>query len=135
MGHRRPAGSAHRRTPRASGGRACGVRPRADRTAACGAARLDLATCRAVRRPVSIVLALAALAVAPALSEGAQGPLMFTLAGGDANGFAGDGKPASAALLNGPAGLDVRGDDSITVADTINQRIRVIDSTGRIRTI
>jgi hypothetical protein len=47
-----------------------------------------------------------------------------TLAGTGAGGFAGDGGPAAAALLNAPHGLSVAADGSILVADLGNNRVR-----------
>jgi sugar lactone lactonase YvrE len=53
----------------------------------------------------------------------------------DNGGFSGDGSPATEARLNCPAGLtfDRRGD--LFVADTINNRVRMIDPKGVISTI
>ena len=59
---------------------------------------------------------------------------VFTIAGGPDGAFAGDGRAATRASLNGPAGLAVTADGTIFVADTINQRIRRIDPLGRIST-
>jgi uncharacterized protein (TIGR03437 family) len=49
---------------------------------------------------------------------------MHTIAGGSAAGFAGDGGPASDALLNGPQGLFLDGAGDLYFADTGNNRIR-----------
>ena len=62
--------------------------------------------------------------------------VITTVAGTGANGFAGDGGPASAALLNGPNGVTVDGAGNIFIADTGNQRIRKVDGgTGTISTV
>jgi PKD repeat protein len=56
--------------------------------------------------------------------------IVETIAGNGVEGFAGDGEPATAASLAGPAGLvvatDVSGTDVVYFADRLNHRIRVI---------
>lgn len=74
-----------------------------------------------------------AAAVAAAPAQGASGPVIFTVAGGDRGGFAGDGGLATRSLLNGPAGL-LWVPNGFIVSDTINQRIRGTDFNGRITT-
>jgi hypothetical protein len=84
------------------------------------------------------LLLLAAVVAAAACATAAHGAVtvaIFTIAGGSTDGFKGDGKPATTALLNGPAGVVVASDGTIFAADTINQRIRSIDPSGRIQTI
>jgi hypothetical protein len=49
-------------------------------------------------------------------------------------GFSGDGGPAATALFNRPTGIDVEPSGSILIADTANNRIRLIDQSGTVRT-
>jgi DNA-binding beta-propeller fold protein YncE len=86
-----------------------------------------------LRLPLLTAVAAAILCVPAA--HGTLTTAIFTLAGSAGHGFTGDGKPATSASLDGPAGLVVAADGGILVADTINQRIRLIDPAGRIRTI
>jgi DNA-binding beta-propeller fold protein YncE len=88
-----------------------------------------------MRLRLPVLTAVAAAILCASAAHGALTTAIFTIAGGDAHGFTGDGKPATSASLDGPAGLVVAPDESILVADTINQRIRRIDGSGRIRTI
>jgi sugar lactone lactonase YvrE len=57
-----------------------------------------------------------------------------TIAGTGAQGFAGDAGPATAAELNEPSGIAATADGRIFIADTANQRIRVISAGGTIST-
>ena len=50
-------------------------------------------------------------------------------------GFAGDGGPATAALLNEPYGVVVDRTGQIFFADRLNRRVRKIDAAGRITTL
>ena len=59
--------------------------------------------------------------------------IVSTLAGDGTPGFA-DG-PAAQARFNGPIGLAVASDGRVVVADTYNDRIRVIETNGIVRTL
>jgi uncharacterized protein (TIGR03437 family) len=62
------------------------------------------------------------------------GPNLILLAGNSRAGFSGDGGPAVNAQLNAPAGLAIDPAGNIYVADTVNNRVRVINSSGIINT-
>ncbi len=57
------------------------------------------------------------------------------IAGTGTAGFAGDGGPALAALLNSPGGVTVDASGNVYIADTGNNRIRVVTPNGNIQTI
>ena len=60
----------------------------------------------------------------------------ITIAGSGAGGFDGDKKQAAQASLNGPSGLAVARNGDLYIADTLNNRVRVVEqATGMIRTI
>jgi sugar lactone lactonase YvrE len=61
--------------------------------------------------------------------------IITTIAGTGAEGFGGDGGPAKGAVLNGPTSILGDNAGNLYIADTGNQRIRKIDSTGMISTI
>lgn len=59
-----------------------------------------------------------------------------TIAGNGTMGFGGDGGPATAASLNRPRDLEIGPDGRLYIADTDNDRVRVVDlTTGVISTI
>lgn len=69
------------------------------------------------------------VALDPSLSE------VEFLAGTGGRDFAGDGGPATEAVLDLPCGVRVGDDDSIYLADMANQRLRRIDPDGTIDTV
>jgi sugar lactone lactonase YvrE len=60
--------------------------------------------------------------------------VITTIAGNGVQGFAGDGAAATAAELDTPSGVAVRSDGSIFLADTGNNRLRILSTTGTIST-
>ena len=58
-----------------------------------------------------------------------------TVAGTGRLGFSGDGGPAVAAQLRSPYGVAVDSAGNIYIADSLNHRIRKVDSTGTITTV
>jgi uncharacterized protein (TIGR03437 family) len=61
--------------------------------------------------------------------------LITTVAGSGQKGYAGDGKAATVARLDSPAGVAVDYDGNLFIADTGNHRIRSVDRKGVMRTI
>jgi sugar lactone lactonase YvrE len=61
--------------------------------------------------------------------------VISTFAGNGAAGYAGDGGPASEAELALPRGLMVTPSGAVIFADSNNQRLRMVDSSGMITTI
>lgn len=61
--------------------------------------------------------------------------LIRTIAGTGREGVSGDGGPARAARLDHPSGAVLLPDGSVAIADQRNQRVRVIDPSGVIRTL
>ena len=60
----------------------------------------------------------------------------ITIAGSGAGGFDGDKKQAAQAALNGPSGLAIARNGDLYIADTLNNRVRMVEqATGMIRTI
>jgi uncharacterized protein (TIGR03437 family) len=58
-----------------------------------------------------------------------------TVAGNGAGGFAGDGQPATHAMLNAPAGVAVTDSGDIFIADSGNNRVRLVTADGVIATV
>ena len=58
-----------------------------------------------------------------------------TVAGMGTAAFGGDGGPATAAALQGPQRVDVASDGTLVIADTENNRVRLVGSDGKIATV
>jgi DNA-binding beta-propeller fold protein YncE len=61
--------------------------------------------------------------------------VISTICGAGERGFTGDGGPAARAQLNEPYGVVVDRSGQLFFADRLNRRVRVIDTTGVIRTL
>ena len=59
----------------------------------------------------------------------------ITTIAGTEHGFSGDGGPAAEAQIGSPYGVAVDGAGNVYIADSFNQRIRKVDTTGTITTI
>jgi sugar lactone lactonase YvrE len=69
--------------------------------------------------------------------NGQVGYTISTVAGGGSTltGYTGDGGPAIQARLNKPGGLALGPNGEVYISDTWNHAVRVVDATGKIRTI
>jgi uncharacterized protein (TIGR03437 family) len=63
------------------------------------------------------------------------GGTISTVAGNGTAGFSGDGGPATAAELNYPIGVVVDSNGNLFIADSYNQRIRMVTPAGTISTV
>src|SRR5712691_3812158 len=61
--------------------------------------------------------------------------VISTIAGDGLAGFAGDGGPSTAARLNFPRGLTIDSNGNLFLADSSNNRVRKIDTSGNITTV
>ena len=73
--------------------------------------------------------------VAPATIPATSGSIITTVAGNGAFGFSGDSGLATAASLRNPYDISVDGKGNLYIADSINNRIRKVDTKGIISTI
>ena len=85
-------------------------------------------------RAIKLALCAALLAAAAGAQSSADWTIT-TIAGTGKGGFRGDGGPAIEAKLYFPAGVATDGAGNVYIADTDNNRIRKVDSTGTITTI
>ena len=60
---------------------------------------------------------------------------LSTIAGGGSYLFSGDGGPATSARLNSPVAIALDSKGDLYIADQKNSRVRMVDTTGTIRTI
>lgn len=58
-----------------------------------------------------------------------------TIAGTGLAGFSGDGGPATSAQLNEPDGVAIDAQGRVYIADSVNDRIRMVDTAGTITTV
>ena len=61
--------------------------------------------------------------------------MVTTLAGNGAITYAGDGGPATRASFFNPAGVAVDGGGNVYIADSMNNRVRKVDTSGTITTV
>jgi len=61
--------------------------------------------------------------------------MISTVAGNGLGGFGGDGGPATSANLSLPIDVAVDGNGQLYIADSLNYRVRVVDTTGNIQTL
>ena len=61
--------------------------------------------------------------------------VITTVVGTGANTYGGDGGPATSAQINNPLGIGMDGADNLYIADTVNNRIRKVDTAGVITTV
>ena len=96
------------------------------------------ATAAALNHPVALALdATGSLLVCDQGNERVRrisAGQIATIAGNGVQGFAGDGGAATSAELNEPSGVAESADGRIFIADTNNQRVRVVDTNGTIST-
>jgi hypothetical protein len=63
------------------------------------------------------------------------GGIITTIAGNGTVGFSGDGGPATLAQLHDPIGVCTDNCDNLYIADSWNQRVRIVNGSGMIKTI
>jgi len=65
----------------------------------------------------------------------ASGYIINTVAGSDTSGYSGDGGAATSASLYAPSGVTGDSSGNLYIADTLNNRIRKVDVSGKISTV
>ncbi len=100
---------------------------------AAGSAQLNNPTALAIDAAGNIYVADTDNGVIRKITPG--GGTITTIAGTGSNGYSGDGGPATSATLNHPRGLAVDAAGNIYIADTVNHRIRVVLTNGKIYTV
>jgi NHL repeat len=99
--------------------------------------RRALAAAEGQVRPrfVCVVLAAVAAVLLSAPAAPAATNNIFTVAGIGAASFGGDNGPAAAAQLNSPRGVAATADGGYLIADTTNNRVRLVSPAGIITTV
>jgi YVTN family beta-propeller protein len=64
-----------------------------------------------------------------------SGGIISTIAGNSINGYSGDGGPGTSAMINEPAGVAIDTLGNVFIADSFNDVIRKLDTTGTITTL
>lgn len=100
----------------------------------------DLATKAQLNRPSGLIIKKQVLIVADTGSHRVRQidlatGIISNLAGNGAEGYSGDGGPATQAQLAGPLDIAVGTAGNLLIADTDNNRIRSVDANGTITTI
>ncbi len=96
------------------------------------------ATAASLNNPIAVAVSSAgALLICDQGNQrlrGVTAGVISTIAGDGVQGFAGEGAAATAAELNQPSGVAASSDGRVFIADTANQRVRVISANGIIST-
>jgi hypothetical protein len=91
--------------------------------------------CHRLRVGVVLALCFAALLLLWAPAASAATNNIFSVAGVGTSGFSGDGGPARAAQLSGPAAVAVTADGGFLIAEYLNSRVRRVSPAGTITTV
>lgn len=101
---------------------------------------LNIRTNQMHKRTATVLLAVAAFALTTACGGGSKGgasgsSIISTYAGSTNSGFGGDGGPAVNAQLHNPIAAVFDGAGNMFIADTQNNRIRKVSTSGTISTV